>query len=481
MNEDDLAPGWEDEIGCPRQVPPVKAKSVTHGMHEAPDHHLGLGVAAADSTHVESALFGSQDVCHAADSTQRRIWEEVISAVISFLPSMPDQLLIRDVPLDIYDWIQSERKRTVKSQNQFVLDVLKDAHSRTDQIPLFAKAPRTEFAPEALPFTFIDLFAGIGGLRLGLEKAGGRCVFSCEWDKYSQRTYREWFGETPHGDIRQIDAASIPTHDILAAGFPCQPFSIAGVSKKISLGREHGFADVKQGNLFFELARIIREKRPAVLLLENVKNLRSHDQGRTWGVIAQTLEGLGYDVFAQVIDAAGWVPQHRERVFIVGFDRHRFPHRLSFQFPEPTSGNARLEQILESEPDGRYTLSDHLWQYLQDYAAKHREKGNGFGFGLADRKGITRTLSARYFKDGSEILIPQKRKNPRRLTPRECARLMGFPDELPIVVSDTQAYRQFGNAVCPPIAGAVAAAIIATLAESLRHTGLTSHLSSRQF
>jgi DNA (cytosine-5)-methyltransferase 1 len=314
------------------------------------------------------------------------------------------------------------------------------------------------------PFTFIDLFAGIGGFRIALEKLGGECQFSSEWDRYSRKTYEAWFGEAPFGDIRKVNPAEVPAHDILAAGFPCQPFSIAGVSKKNSLGRSHGFDCNTQGTLFFDLARIVEAKRPPVLFLENVKNLRSHDKGRTWGVIQATLEELGYWVFADIVDAAGWVPQHRERVYIVCFDKARFAHEPAFAFP---AGKARpaLRKILEPTPDPKYTLSPHLWNYLQKYAAKHRAKGNGFGFGIADPDGITRTLSARYYKDGSEILINQNGGPPRRLTPRECARLMGFDKwcEEKIVVSDTQAYRQFGNAVSPKVIEAVGREILKVL------------------
>ena len=305
-------------------------------------------------------------------------------------------------------------------------------------------------------FRFVDLFAGIGGFRIGLERVGGKCVFSSEWDKYSQQTYAAWHGDVPAGDIRALNPNDIPDHDVLAAGFPCQPFSIAGVSKKRSLGRADGFRCQQQGNLFFHLAAILRAKRPPIALLENVKNLQSHDGGRTWATIHRTLEGLGYHVRHKIIDASGWVAQHRERIYIACFRE-----RTSFDFPDPPYGRTpRIGDILESDPDPKYTLSDRLWQYLQEYAAKHRAKGNGFGFGLADRDGISRTLSARYHKDGSEILIPQTGRNPRRLTPRECARLMGFDDRYRIVVSDTQAYRQFGNAVVPPVIESIARAMI---------------------
>ncbi|GAB3085177.1 DNA (cytosine-5-)-methyltransferase [Pedococcus soli] len=314
----------------------------------------------------------------------------------------------------------------------------------------------------ASSFEFIDLFAGIGGLRLGLESIGGECVFSSEWDKHSQMTYEAWHGEKPAGDINLIEPSSVPDHHILAAGFPCQPFSLAGVSKKNSLGRAHGFDDAKQGNLFFALADVIEAKQPSVLLLENVKNLLSHDKGKTWRVISAKLDELGYEVHAQIIDAAGWVPQHRERIFIVGFRRDVFatvfPDGVPFEFPVSDGRPHVLRSILEPEVDPKYTLSDLLWRYLQNYADKHRLKGNGFGFGKPSLDGVARTLSARYHKDGSEILIDQgPGRNPRRLTPLEAGRLMGFPMErLDIVVSDTQAYRQFGNAVVPKVAEAVA-------------------------
>ena len=318
----------------------------------------------------------------------------------------------------------------------------------------------------AKPFTFIDLFAGIGGFRIALEKLGGKCLFSCEWDRFSRKTYEAWFGDVPFGDIRTLDLDGIPDHDLLAAGFPCQPFSLAGVSKKNSLGREHGFRCNTQGTLFFRLAEIIEARRPPAILLENVKNLRSHDAGRTWQVVRETLEELDYWVFAEVVDASGWVPQHRERVYIVGFDKRRFFAKPSFSFPDVPARKPRLGSILEPLPDPKYTLSEHLWGYLQAYAEKHRAKGNGFGFGVADPKGISRTLSARYYKDGSEILIGQGGSTPpRRLTPRECARLMGFDAwcEKKIVVSDTQAYRQFGNAVVPKVIEAIGREMIGLL------------------
>ena len=314
---------------------------------------------------------------------------------------------------------------------------------------------------EHVKFKFIDLFAGIGGMRIAFENNGGECVFSSEWDKYCKRTYIDNFGEMPHDDITQIDEHKIPDHDILVAGFPCQPFSIAGVSKKKSLGRDTGFLDKTQGTLFFDIVRILNVKRPRCFLLENVKNLKSHDKGRTWKVITETLNVLDYEVFSRVLDGQLFTPQHRERVFIVGFDRQRYGKDFSFDFSINAQKTAScVKDILETEVPEKYTLSNHLWQYLQDYFAKHKAKGNGFGYGLVDLNGTTRTLSARYYKDGSEILIPQDGRNPRRLTPRECARLQGYSDDFQIPVSDTQAYKQFGNSVVVPLVTAVAAKMV---------------------
>ena len=330
-------------------------------------------------------------------------------------------------------------------------------------------------------FTFIDLFAGIGGIRLAFEAIGGECVFTSEWDSYAQKTYATNFPSSHaiNGDITQIDAEDIPDHDVLLGGFPCQPFSIAGVSKKNALGRAHGFADETQGTLFFDVARIIDKKKPKAFMLENVKNLQSHDKGRTFDVIHRTLrDDLGYNVFFKVIDGAHFVPQHRERIIIVGFKDD-----VDFDWDKvklPEKGKVTLGQILHKpkvEPaakvDGsnyfdyenkkllsKYTLTDNLWTYLQNYKKKHQATGNGFGFGMVNEGSVTRTLSARYYKDGSEILVDQgDDKNPRRLTPRECARLMGFPDTFKIPVSDTRAYKQFGNSVVVPVMEAVAKAM----------------------
>lgn len=327
-------------------------------------------------------------------------------------------------------------------------------------------------------FNMIDLFAGIGGIRLGFEAHGGRCVFTSEWNDFSKKTYLANHGDGHQfiGDIVPVEAADVPDHDVLLAGFPCQPFSIAGVSKKNSLGRPHGFECTTQGTLFFDVARIIAAKRPAAFLLENVKNLISHDSGNTFRVIVQTLrEELGYDVHTKVIDGQHFTPQHRERIIIVGFKRKTGFSWDDLKLPSP---GPRLGSILHktdgSEPvlpwDGdryfdyeqnvvqpKFTLTPKLWEYLQRYAEKHRAAGNGFGFGLANAESVTRTLSARYYKDGSEILVDQgSKKRPRRLTPRECARLMGFPDTFRIPVSDTQAYRQFGNSVVMPVMQEVA-------------------------
>ena len=316
-------------------------------------------------------------------------------------------------------------------------------------------------------FTFIDLFAGIGGLRIDYERAGGKCVYSSEWNKYSQQTYKANFGDEPDGDITKVDAEKdIPDHDILVAGFPCQPFSIAGVSKKQSMGRATGFEDKTQGTLFFDVCRILKTKRPKAFMLENVKNLCSHDKGNTFRIIMESLDELDYEVYYQILDGQNYVPQHRERIIIVGFDRKRYGDNIQFKFDvKPKKPKPVLDDILEKSVDPKYTLTDKLWIYLQNYAAKHRAAGNGFGYGIAPRDGITRTLIARYYKDGSEILIEQEGKNPRRLTPRECARLQGFPEDFVIPVSDTQAYRQFGNSVVVPLMENVAKLIVREINE----------------
>jgi DNA (cytosine-5)-methyltransferase 1 len=340
---------------------------------------------------------------------------------------------------------------------------------------------RSGLAQGAPAFRFIDLFAGIGGIRRGFEAHGGQCVFTSEWNEFSKKTYQQNHRDADDahqfvGDIVSFAEDEIPPHDVLLAGFPCQPFSIAGVSKKNSLGRPHGFECTTQGTLFYDVARIIDAKRPAAFVLENVKNLMSHDKGNTFRTILEVLrDELKYDVHYKVIDGQHFTPQHRERIVIVGF---RSDTQFSFDDLRLPATGPRLASILHrtdgSEPllphDGerffdhvqckvqpKYTLTPNLWAYLQAYADKHRAAGNGFGFGLVTPASVTRTLSARYHKDGSEILLAQGQgERPRRLTPRECARLMGFPDDFVIPVSDTQAYRQFGNSVVVPVMQEVA-------------------------
>lgn len=320
------------------------------------------------------------------------------------------------------------------------------------------------FPPPSKPkFKFIDLFAGIGGFRMSFQNLGGKCVFTSEWNKFSKKTYEVNYGEVPFGDINKISEKLIPSHDILLAGFPCQPFSIAGVSKKNSLGKKHGFKDETQGTLFFDIVRILEEKKPKAFLLENVKNLVSHDKKKTFKVITKALDALGYSIHYKVLDGKHFVPQHRERIFIVGFNRDMYHGKEIFTFPEMPLANKVIEDILEENVDEKYTLTDNLWKYLQEYAKKHKAKGNGFGFGMVNLDGITRTMSARYYKDGAEILIPQDGQNPRRLTPRECARLQGYPENFIIPVSDTQAYRQFGNSVVMPLVQAVGEQVVKAL------------------
>lgn len=400
---------------------------------------------------------------------------------------MPGEVRTLVSPSAFHDYLRAARKHHTQAEIAKALQV--DARTirrwenlQSEPAPYVVHALKQLVLPlladdrQDADFTFIDLFAGIGGIRAAFESIGGRCAFTSEWDSYAQKTYLANFpdGHSINGDITAISEDDVPDHDVLLAGFPCQPFSIAGVSKKNALGRQHGFADETQGTLFFDLVRIINKKRPKAFLLENVKNLQSHDKGRTFEVIKRTLtEELGYHIHWKVIDAAHFVPQHRERILIVGFrEAVGFDWNALVLPPKSIKLSSILHKTDGSEPfiesDGdkyfdhdhkkvqpKYTLSDHLWTYLQAYAEKHRLKGNGFGFGLVTPKDIARTLSARYYKDGSEILIKQ-RKNPRRLTPRECARLMGLPDTFVIPVSDTRAYKQFGNSVAVPVVKAVA-------------------------
>ncbi len=377
-----------------------------------------------------------------------------------------NQFSIEEAILTHYDTLSIKGKKIAKSyfknilheNDEYINLTLEDA---IQQFLFEVKAEVSFHGPEEgeEKFTFIDLFAGIGGFRMAMQNLGGKCVFSSEWDKYSQQTYRANFGEVPFGDITLDQTKSyIPKKfDLLCGGFPCQPFSIAGVSKKNSLGRKHGFDDLKQGNLFFHVAEIIAHHRPKAFFLENVKNLVSHDKGKTFKIIKETLEALNYSFDKRIIDGKYFVPQHRERTMMVGFDKNFFGENITFDFDKVIlpEANHVMKDILEAKVDPKYTLSDHLWNYLQNYAKKHKEKGNGFGFGLVDLNGISRTMSARYHKDGAEILIPQKNKVPRRLTPKEAAALLGYPKNFRIPVSDSQAYRQFGNSVVMPLIQAV--------------------------
>jgi DNA (cytosine-5)-methyltransferase 1 len=344
-------------------------------------------------------------------------------------------------------------------------------------------------------FDFIDLFAGIGGLRIAFEKAGGRCVFSSEYDRFAQKTYEAYFGERPifsdiagdidpPGDITKLAPHLIPDHDILVGGFPCQPFSLAGVSKKNSLGRPHGFDDPTQGTLFFNIKEIIREKEPKAFLLENVKNLKNHDKKNTYRVIREALDDLGYEVFDRVINAKGWVPQNRERIYIIGFKKPQKKddwevaefNELYNLKPPSKSRQVKLSDILEKNVPAKYTLTPKTWATLIRHKEHHSSRGNGFGYGLIEapfEEKTTRTISARYHKDGAEILIAQKGSRPRRLTPLEASRLMGFPkkfqkfymrdNNVEQPVSDTQAYRQFGNSVAVPLVRKIARLMVKKL------------------
>jgi len=327
----------------------------------------------------------------------------------------------------------------------------KDLEIKTKRIQFQLFQNRQVINKKDYRFKFIDLFAGIGGIRMGFEECGGECVFSSEWDKYAQETYQVNFEEIPYGDIAKIKAEEIPKFDFLLAGFPCQPFSQAGLKK--------GFEDTR-GTLFFDIARIVKYHNPSVVFLENVRNLAGHDKGRTLGVILKTLEDLGYNVFHKILNARDFgVPQNRARIYIIGFKDD-----VDFKFPKELNINTKLGNILEKKVDDKYTLSDRLWQGHQRRKKEHKRKGNGFGYSMFDNESkYTSTISARYYKDGSEILIKQKDSNPRKLTPREAARLQGFPDIFKIPVSDTQAYKQFGNSVSVPVIRALASQVIKTL------------------
>ena len=327
-------------------------------------------------------------------------------------------------------------------------------NSSINQLNLFKK--KVNFTP----FKFIDLFSGIGGVRLGMESVGGTCVFSSEWDKYAQITYEANYGEKPQGDITTINEADIPNFDMLCAGFPCQPFSIAG--------KKEGFDDKKgRGNLFFEILRIIKYHKPPIIFLENVKNLKTHDKGQTFHFIKSSLESLGYHVFSKVLNAKDFgLPQNRERIYIVCF-----LNKVSFSFPEPLGTITKLGSILEKQVDEKYTISDRLWEGHQKRKIEHKLKGNGFGYSLFNGESkYTSTISARYYKDGSEILIEQDNKNPRKLTPREASRLQGFPENFIIPVSDVQAYKQFGNSVPVYVIKAIAQEIM----QVIEHTNIST-------
>ena len=368
---------------------------------------------------------------------------------------MAKQVHIR-VEDEVYEALTGYSADKGQSMQDCISSAIKQMLVKVKEVPDHAKEQ----------YTFIDLFAGIGGMHIAYASAGARCVYSNEWNKYSQQTYYANFGIQPDDDITKVVAEDIPDHDILVAGFPCQPFSIAGVSKKQSLGRATGFEDKTQGTLFFDVCRILKAKRPKAFMLENVKNLCSHDRGRTFKVIQESLAELNYKVFFQILDGKAYVPQHRERIVIVGFDMERYGEDINFEFAlDPGEKQPVMRDILETDVSDKYTLSDKLWIYLQNYAAKHKAAVKGFGYGIAPLDGISRTISARYYKDGSEILIAQEGKNPRRLTPRECARLQGFPDSFKIPVSDTQAYKQFGNSVVVPLMAEVAKLVVGKLEE----------------
>lgn len=394
-------------------------------------------------------------------------WENQLAVLSHYLHNndyLEDETSKKEVIYAIREFLERKKENKEEITDEYVT-VVAENPAEYDLFSTFFKVPFP--APQNPKFTFIDLFAGMGGFRLAMQAQGGKCVFSSEWNKYAQKTYLANFGEMPFGDITKgITKSYIPLQfDVLCAGFPCQPFSIAGVSKKKSLGRETGFKDKTQGTLFFDVADIISRHRPKAFFLENVKNLMSHDKGNTFKVIKGTLEDLRYSLHYLVMDGQTYVPQHRERIMIVGFDRDIYDGMETFSFPEQKQATRSIKEILDPNIDEKYTLSNKLWSYLQDYAEKHRAKGNGFGFGLVDPNGISRTLSARYYKDGSEILIPQgEGKNPRKLSPRECARLMGYPDEYRLnQVSDVQAYRQCGNSVVVPLITAVSKQLIETM------------------
>lgn len=364
-------------------------------------------------------------------------------------PIMPEEFFQNiHIPLDASKTKKQNSARKIAEEQASYQHFFK---FMTDDVPFPS--------PQQPKFTFIDLFAGIGGFRIAMQSVGGKCVFSSEWDKFAKQTYEANFCEMPYGDIREIDKNAIPDHDVLCAGFPCQPFSLAGVSKKISLGRKHGFEDKTQGTLFFEIKEILRIKRPKAFMLENVKNLLSHDKGKTFEVIRQSLEDdLGYTVKWKIVDGSKWVPQHRERIFIVGYNPDKIDiSKDDIIIPERPSGKhtyVELNKIINKKIDG-YTLGPGTWDTLVRHKKHHAQAGNGFGYRMHHtpiKKGaVTRTISARYHKDGAEILIEQPGKRPRRLTVEEAMQLQGYnPVKFVFPVSKTQAYRQIGNSVVVP-------------------------------
>lgn len=380
----------------------------------------------------------------------------------------------------ISHYIYSKNRKLKKQAVEYIKEIYEEFSedkmsniAAEEAIQFLFQFDNIPFPKPAYPkFTFIDLFAGIGGFRIAMQYNQGECVFSSEWDKFAQRTYYANFGEIPFGDITKEETKRwIPKKfDVLCGGFPCQPFSIAGVSKKNSLGRKHGFEDEKQGNLFFHIVDILENHRPKAFILENVKNLVSHDKGNTFKVIKETLISIGYSFHSKVLNGKSFVPQNRERTFMVGFDKKVYKGQEKFSFPELPEPHKKVKDILEQEVEAKYTLTDHLWKYLQDYSKKHKEKGNGFGFGLVDLDGTTRTMSARYYKDGSEILIPQgNNQNPRRLSVKEAANLQGYPDNFIInAVSMNQGYKQFGNSVVVPLIEAIGEKVVETLYQKIQ-------------
>lgn len=352
--------------------------------------------------------------------------------------------------------LSKDGDKLLREYEQSILAVDIDTY---DKIMKFANNRPYSKSKAKAKFLYIDLFAGIGGIRIPFQELGGKCVFTSEWDSFAQKTYLTNFGGEIQGDITKVNEREIPDFDILLAGFPCQPFSQAGLHK--------GFADTR-GTLFFDIERIIKEKRPKAFLLENVKQLKGHDKGRTFATIEKHLKDLNYSVSSKVLRARDFgVPQNRERIYIVGFDKlyYNLDDSFEFVFPNPPKIKTCVGDILEKEVDPKYTISQRLYDGHLRRKEEHKKKGNGFGFSVFSKESeYTNTLSARYYKDGSEILIDQgEQQRPRKLTPRECARLQGFPEDFIIPVSDTRAYKQFGNSVAVPVVRAIGKQMITTM------------------